>query len=496
MDALNTKESLLIKLKNFLWPFEGKQENKKFIGLAIMMIGVLLNYSLLRGMKDTLINTAKSGGAELIPTLKSLVVLPLAILFFIVYSKLSHWFSQEKVFYIIVGFFAVYFFLFFFILYPNIDFFHASDATINLWKEQFPRLRFMTPLIGLWGFTLFFVFAELWGSAVLSLLFWQFANEVCTTKEAKKIYPMIALFANLALILTGSVTNFFKSLGENSTEDTFLVMTRYTGSTILLIAVIILSVYYAMRKDPDCKKEEILVKKSKVKLGFFASIKYLATNSYLMLLSVMVLAYGISVNLIEVVWKKQLQLQFPLREDYMQFMGNFQIQSGVIGFIMVIFTKNLVRRFGWKFGALITPIAMAVSVVVFFIFILQKEVLDPTLMSWGYSSLWGAVYLGMYLLIVSKGLKYSQFDPTKEMAFIPLTEEERTKGKAAVDVIGGRLGKALGGYIVTSMFVVFSGATIESLTPVLGGIVIMIVVLWVLAVIALSKKYEVIADKS
>jgi len=33
---------------------------------------------------------------------------------------------------------------------------------------------------------MFYMFAELWGSIVVSLLFWGFANEINTVDEAKK----------------------------------------------------------------------------------------------------------------------------------------------------------------------------------------------------------------------------------------------------------------------------------------------------------------------
>jgi AAA family ATP:ADP antiporter len=81
------------------------------------------------------------------------------------------------------------------------------------------------------------------------------------------------------------------------------------------------------------------------------------------------------------------------------------------------------------------------------------------------------------------------FDSTKEMAFIPLDDEMKTKGKAAVDVIGGRLAKSGGAIIQSGIFMLLPTATFFSITPILAGIFFFLMICWIIAVKGLNKDY-------
>ena len=48
------------------------------------------------------------------------------------------------------------------------------------------------------------------------------------------------------------------------------------------------------------------------------------------------------------------------------------------------------------------------------------------------------------LQVFAKGAKFSMFKPAEEMVYIGLDEESRTKGKAAIDVVGAQSGKSAG----------------------------------------------------
>lgn len=55
-----------------------------------------------------------------------------------------------------------------------------------------------------WTFSAFFCVAELWGSVVISVLFWSLANSYCSVSDAKTIYPLMGIAANVALVVSGN----------------------------------------------------------------------------------------------------------------------------------------------------------------------------------------------------------------------------------------------------------------------------------------------------
>ncbi|CAN0320839.1 unnamed protein product, partial [Hapterophycus canaliculatus] len=180
-----------------------RSERKKLIPLAAMFFCILFNYTILRDTKDVLVVTAPGSGAEIIPFLKTYVNLPAAIAFTVLYSKMNNAMSPSKVFYACITPFLAFFASFAAFIYPARDSLHpnaAADYLLAHLPEAFG------PLISIfrnWTYAIFYTAAELWGSVVVSVLFWGLANQITTTKEAKKYYPLFGLGANVALIFSG-----------------------------------------------------------------------------------------------------------------------------------------------------------------------------------------------------------------------------------------------------------------------------------------------------
>jgi AAA family ATP:ADP antiporter len=99
------------------------------------------------------------------------------------------------------------------------------------------------------------------------------------------------------------------------------------------------------------------------------------------------------------------------------------------------------------------------------------------------------VTVGFIQNILSRCVTFAFFDSTKEIAYIPLDKELKTKGKAAVDIIGTRLGKAGGAFIQSLGFIIFHSSNLIDAIPYLMVVFIIICSIWIYATINLNKEY-------
>jgi ATP/ADP translocase len=87
----------------------------------------------------------------------------------------------------------------------------AAEFCIDLLEKAGERFAGPIAILRNWTYCMFYVMAELWGSVVVSVLFWGFANAITTVDEAESFYPLFGLGANVALIFSGQVLSTFHS---------------------------------------------------------------------------------------------------------------------------------------------------------------------------------------------------------------------------------------------------------------------------------------------
>ncbi|GAB2293599.1 hypothetical protein Dimus_027811 [Dionaea muscipula] len=461
---------------------------KKIIPLGLMFFCILYNYTILRDTKDVLVVTAKGSSAEIIPFLKTWVNLPMAVGFMLLYTKLADVLSTKALFYTVIVPFIAFFGAFGFLLYPLNHYFHPTALADKLLATL--GTRFLGPLaiLRIWSFCLFYVMAELWGSVVISVLFWGFANQITTVEEAKKFYPLFGLGANVALIFSGRTVKYFSQLRQNLGPgvDGWALSLKGMMSIVVLMGLAICALYWWVNTYVPLPTRS-RKKKEKPKMGTMESLKFLVSSRYIRDLATVVVAYGISINLVEVTWKSKLKAQFPSPNEYSSFMGDFSTATGIATFTMMLLSQFIFDKYGWGVAAAITPTVLLLTGVGFFSLILFGAPLTPALASFGMTPLLAAVYVGALQNIFSKSAKYSLFDPCKEMAYIPLDEDTKVKGKAAIDVVCNPLGKSGGALI--QQFMILTFGSLANSTPYLGGILMLIVTTWLMAARSLDKQF-------
>ncbi len=452
--------------------------------MGLMMFFTLFNYTVLRDVKDTLVVGA--AGGEALSLIKLIGTVPGAVVIMLIYAKLSQVFNRRQMFYLSVIPFMLFFGLFALVIYPNLASLHPSEALIQKIASDFPRMKTFVYVWGSWSYALFYVMAELWGSVILSLLFWQTANDIFAMKQAKRFYPLFGVIANFGAVGAGIALSYFSKVRRGLPEgvDPWGLSLNYLMGAVVLSCLSLMLTYWWINKRYPLADEVTVKKKQKMRL--LDSFKYLIRSKHLGCISLLVICYGISINVVEAVWKNEIKFVYGNLNDYSAFMGNFSIYMGLVTIVFMFLGGMIVRKFGWFVSASLTPVMILVSGLFFFAFVSFKDSLEPyTLSTLAAAPSVIAIWLGFGQNIMSKATKYSLFDPTKEMCYIPLDEESKLRGKAAVDVVGSRLGKS-GGALIQQALLFGTGLSLAELSPYLGAVVLITVGIWLMAAGALK----------
>lgn len=424
-------------------------------------------------------------------------MLPAATAFIALYSKMASIMDKQTLFFTTCIPFFVFFLLYDFVIYPNANLLHPSLLTVQrLFGHTASTtsgggLAVLAKIIANWTFGLYYIVAEIYSSVSVGLLFWQFANDVVPVKQAKRFYPLFAQMSGLAPVVAGQYVVRYASRASTFASSLHRLTAAVTFSGIMICVFYQLSssfVEHAEEKKAAAAAAAaaggvvppIPQMKKKPKMSILESAKFLASSQYLRLVAALVLGYGLSINFTEIMWKSLVKKQYPDPLDYQRFMGNFSSAVGLATCIVIFFGVHVIRILGWRVGAVATPTIMTILGIPFFMCILMG--LDSPM------RLSTAVILGTIQSLLSKTCKYALFDPTTQMAYIPLDDESKVKGKAAIDVLGSRIGKS-GGSLIQQGLVFFFGNIINA-APVVAVIYYSVLICWISAANKLSGLFH------
>lgn len=446
---------------------------------------IAFNYYIVRALKDALLITADHAGAATIPFVKVWLLIPASCLFAVGFAWLSNRFSLRTAFTMIFSFFLFSFALFGFVLFPFREALHPHLLAHQMTEFLPIGWHPLAAVFEYWTYTYFYIMAEHWSPIVYSVLFWGFANEITQLNTARNYYPWLTLAGTVAAIVAGPIAIYLSKdtfnphfpFGTTAWEQslyslTFLILTCGIG-TIALFWVI-------------CpKKMQMDLGKGKPKLSLWQSLKYLVESPELLLIAVISLSYNTMINFSEVIWKEEALKLYSSPSAFNTYMSSMMLVTGLLStFITLFITRFALKYWGWARSAAVTPFIALVSGSVFFAILAMKERGVLLLDSGSFLTL--SVFLGSCHICLSCSGKYTLFDTTKELAFIPLDSSKKLYGKAAIDGVGSRVGKAGSSLIIQGMLIILP--SLSACTPFIGVFLVVSLLFCLRAIFILGNK--------
>lgn len=425
-------------------------------------------------------------------------MLPASTLFVLLYSRMDNLFAGNRrgLWYATASPFFVFFVIFGTLIYPMRETLHPADvSSLSLlgWSPSGGGMDFVKSLMQHWTFALFYVVAEVYSSVSISILFWQFANDVVPVTMSARFYPLFGQVSSLAPIVSGEYVRLFAAADGIDMDTSIWRVTAAVavcGAAMMLLhhLYMTLAAAEAAREDRGSKgqagSDKQKSKKPKPKLGMWESIRFLVRSRYLGYLAVLVLSYGLSIQFTDIVWKSMVKRLHPDAISYQRYFAQFSGRVGATTIVVIFFGSNIVKSkaLGWRGGALLTPLIMGVLAAPFFWLILS----GAAELSQGHLAT--VVAIGAVQSMLSKATKNALFDPTTQMAYIPLDEDSKVKGKAAIDVLGSRFGKS-GGALLQQALVMHFGSIVQA-SPMVALLFYLVLGSWLMAVSNLATLFN------
>ncbi|KAL6780185.1 AAA3 [Auxenochlorella protothecoides x Auxenochlorella symbiontica] len=483
---------------------------RKFLPMATLFFLMAFVNTVMDTLKDTLVITAVGGGTQVIPFITVYGVLPASFAFLLAFSWGTQRLARRHLFNITISCFLC-FLGGFALFYPVHESLHLGPLAAWLGPRLPLGLAGGVGMLRNWMFTLFYCASELWGDVCLSLLFWGLANETTSMAEAPVLYPLFGIGANIAQTLAGRTMRLAFSGAARARAGYAARLQAMLGLCCgLCLAIMALQSWIAARfrashappppagaravatfEDPapgDSSSDEEggagAGGGSPAAMSLGQAWHFLRQSPQIRCLALLAISQGITSNLLDLAWKHHLHRLATTPAAYSAILGDTAMWTGIVTGSLMLLSPTLFARLGWEGVAKTTPRLMLYAGTPFFLGCIGYNFwLSGTLN--GPMALKTLVMLGALLQVLVKGAKFSLFKPAEEMVYIGLDDESRSKGKAAIDVVGAQSGKSASSLLQQTLLLL-SGGQLPKTLPIMALFFATMLRQWIGAVTVLA----------
>ena len=272
---------------------------------------------------------------------------------------------------------------------------------------------------GEWVSPMFYLLGLILGILLISQ-FWTLANEIYDPRQAKRLFGFIGGGASLGGIAGSSILQAVSKVGTNNLLlVSAALLALCTGIVILII-----------QRAGNLELKGVTSTGEEAEVGSAEGFRLLRTVPHLQIIALVIAFAAIGAGLIE----QQLNMAaeaFKGRGDtdsLTQFLGTVQLYTSIAGLVIQVWLTSRIHRFlGIGFALLILPVSLGSTGLLML--------------------LYGAIWTPQLARVLDTSLRYTVDKTTREILYLPLSNDVKQRAKPFVDVTVDRAAKAISALI-------------------------------------------------
>jgi AAA family ATP:ADP antiporter len=269
-----------------------------------------------------------------------------------------------------------------------------------------------------WQYPVFYIWVGIFG-VIAPTQVWTLANYLLTTREAKRVFGLVAAGAITGWIVSGLLADRLAKIKGLGTESLLLVM----GLLLAACAVLVVLLWRERERSlgPDETPHAEPASKS-----LRESLRVIVSSPYLVSISTLIVLASLATCFAGWQFKAIAKGAYPDKNALTAFFGQFNFWAGVICLVLQLtVTSRFLRRFGLGPALLVVPLTVFSS---------ELGVLA-----------FGTLTTAILLKSTDAVLRYSIDKSAVELLFLPIPAEVKLQAKSAIDTVIWRLGDGLSG---------------------------------------------------
>ncbi|KAM0672908.1 ATP/ADP translocase [Ordospora colligata] len=430
--------------------------------------------------------------------IKSVLVVPVSFFFIDVVQRKLKTLGPSRMFEIILLCSSAFLLLFGTVIWPNskalqIDFFWSRDI-FSEGKMNSRRLDFLFPtflVFNEWISSVLYLISELWGSLIVSFMFFSRLTHQCTESQLKRFFPMLSLISGVAMLSSGLlIRNLNKHRDGLCFDDKETMFSRvFVVASILGLVTTGMSFFTDrfLTKQQSSMKDVAHIDQ---KMTLSMSLKLMQKSKLLAAMTTIVIMSSVCSGVVEATYRGGITLGAAQASTTIpSYVNRLNALAQIITsiFLLVIFFKpagQFIDKKGWLPVAIVAPAMVVISLLVFFpiVFVnLRKEEIARFVLE---------NYIGMVVVSLIRISKYCFFDISKEAVSIRIDPMHRQMFRGIHDGLGINVGKTIGSLYCTIVTMIFDVREIRSMALISSVFIAGLCIVWIRSILCINRSYK------